>query len=123
MKPKIFKTHHIAIKVKNLNKAVLFYKNVLGLKTLIKNKDKNNKLRSVWFDLNKTILMIEKASKAELSSRKNFLLAFEIKKSARKKWLNHLIKLKIKIYKHTQFSIYFNDPENNKLALSHFPKK
>ncbi len=127
------KIHHLALKVHDLAKIENFYFEVLGLKIIQRHYDEFKQLRSVWMDLQGTILMLEQMSLPDSSA--NFLeksiksdnleagwylLALEIAKSEREIWKTKLNQLGIQIIQESHYSLYFCDPEGNRLALSHY---
>ena len=110
-------THHIALKVLDLKKCEDFYSKVLGLKVIARHKRPDGLERSIWFDLDGTILMLELAEETAGWE----LVALKIDCASRKKWKDKLKAADVKINDESQHSIYFVDPENNRLSLSHFP--
>ncbi|MHB8810524.1 MAG: VOC family protein, partial [Desulfobulbaceae bacterium] len=52
--------HHIALKVRNLERCEQFYTVVLGLRIMQRHREPDGSLRSVWFDLGGVILMVER---------------------------------------------------------------
>lgn len=125
--------HHIALDVQDLARVVLFYSDFLGLPIAGKHHDEKGHLRSVWFQSGSVTLMLEKSmeSSGESSGKesgerseknqKTFLLAFRISVSERDDWKKRLEEASIPITHESKHSIYFEDPEGNRLALSHFP--
>jgi len=49
------------------------------------------------------------------------LMAFAIPATSRSAWRTHLEQAGVLIVHHTAYSLYVQDPEGNRLALSHFP--
>lgn len=114
--------HHIALKVLNLQICEEFYSDTLGLAIIDRKKENDGSLRSVWFDLDGTILMLEKCGvSAKVSSTNGWhLMALKIQCKERTLWKKKLTTAGIKITSETDYSIYFDDPEGNHLALSHY---
>ena len=111
--------HHIALKIKNLALCENFYRDVLQLKVL-----KKNESRSVWFDLSGTILMIEKTDGPLSKAEKGWhLLALAMQPDQRDAWKKRLADHGVEIESESPYSLYFRDPEQNRLALSHYPKQ
>lgn len=112
------KLHHIALKVKELSLCEKFYHDVL--KMPLAKQEKSNAGRAVWFQLSETILMIERE---ETTKPNESLVALEISADEKESWKKRLQANGVKIEKETPYSLYFSDPEGNKLALSHYPQK
>jgi len=107
--------HHSALKTRNVKACALFYAQVLGLVEIKRNHQKDGRLRSVWFDLNGVILMIEEGKTGW------HLAALSMNKKDRKGWRTKLTAAGVKIDSETEHTLYFTDPEGNRLALSHYP--
>jgi catechol 2,3-dioxygenase-like lactoylglutathione lyase family enzyme len=124
--------HHIALKVLDLAGCEQFYTRVLDLRVMQRNRDRNGSLRSVWFDLGGVILMLERCEAVAPEVEKGasldpepvgwHLLALTIAPESRAQWREKLRCAGVRITGETAFSIYFCDPENNRLALSHYPE-
>ena len=118
--------HHIALKVVDLKKCERFYTKILRLPVIEHHHEKNGILRSVWLSLGKTILMLERCEKKTRSRKAEargwHILALKIPVKKRDHWKAKLKKARIKIINESSYSIYFRDPENNLLALSHYPE-
>lgn len=104
-----------------------FYVSVLGFKVTSRHKDDQGNPRSVWLDLNGTILMLEKTDAVPLTGTEVksgwHLAAFEIPPPERAAWKD-LLQLKgIALEETSPYSLYFRDPENNRIALSHYPHR
>lgn len=120
------KIHHIALKTKNVESLSDFYSTVLGLEERDRHFFPSGELRSVWFRLGHSILMIEhleadsakKTSSAESDLPGWHLLSLTIPSTRRKEWKSKLEKQGIAIQKESDFSLYFLDPEGNRLALT-----
>jgi len=116
--------HHIALKVNDLEKCELFYTDVLGLSVMTRHNDENGRPRSIWLDCDGTILMLERLEaklKIDRESPGWYLLALKIPLEERDSWRKKLIQAGVEIVHESPYSIYFSDPENNWLALSHYP--
>lgn len=125
--------HHIALKVQNLERCAQFYTEVLGLHIMQRHREQNGSLRSLWFDLGGVILMLEccegitaageNKTPASPTEAGWHLLALAITSGSRAAWQEKLRRAGVQITGETAFSIYFRDPENNRLALSHYPAR
>ena len=126
------KLHHIALKVRNLDRCEQFYTGVLGLHIMHRHRERDGTIRSVWFDLAGVILMLERcevsfpeeeqAASAGQAPTGWHLLALTIAPGSRGEWREKLRHAGVQITGETACSIYFRDPENNRLALSHYPE-
>lgn len=116
--------HHLALPVNDLEKMRTFYQDFLGLPLMETQHDQAGNVRSYWLNAGDIILMLEKASQP-ITSQKYFetLTAFTISADQRKTWQEKLLAAEIVIEKESCYSIYFRDPEENRLALSHYPEK
>ena len=117
--------HHIAIKAQNLELLKYFYQNQLHLKLVDKQLADDGHVRSYWFDLNGSILMLEEAASQanQEDYHDNFVIAFKIEPEKRLAVKKDLTSHGVAITKETEYSFYFSDPEGNELAYSHYPKK
>lgn len=119
-------THHIALKVESLERCEDFYGRVLGLPAIDHRHDENGAVRSVWFDLREVILMLERCEKRRRSQEEEspgwHLLALRISEEERGIWETRLAQAKVAITGRSPYSIYFTDPEGNRLAMSHYPE-
>lgn len=129
MNPKL---HHIALKVRDLERCEQFYSGVLGLRIMQRLVENDGTTRSVWFDLEGVILMLERcdgiagdeANRPSAGTTETgwYLLAVTITPGSRTTWRDILSRAGVQITGETAFSMYFRDPENNRLALSHYPE-
>jgi catechol 2,3-dioxygenase-like lactoylglutathione lyase family enzyme len=134
---------HFAIKVRDLVAAERFYCDVLGLRVLRRWADAaGTGLRSVWLrtgDAAETFLALEALSPAESGTRDSgdgldrtdanpnnehpghYLLALRIRRDQRASCEARLAGAGITVSHRTAFTMYFTDPEGNRLGLSHYP--
>ncbi len=116
--------HHIALKVHDLLSTATFYERIMGLKEIDRKYLPDETLRSIWLKMDDgTILMIEKGDQLTGSGESNgwHLLAFEMTASEREEKKNFLQTHGVVIEMESDFSLYFRDPEGNRLAFTHYP--
>jgi catechol 2,3-dioxygenase-like lactoylglutathione lyase family enzyme len=123
----MLKIHHIALKVLDLKKCEEFYTKVMALSVVARHSFEDGSPRSVWLDCDGVILMLEKTVGALPAKPVNVdvgwtVVALRIDVSERKSWTERLKGAGIEIFKTTEHSIYIKDPEENILALSHYPQ-
>ncbi|MDO8519753.1 MAG: VOC family protein [Deltaproteobacteria bacterium] len=115
--------HHLALKVGNLQKMGNFYGRFLGLSMQDRKYDEKGRLRSIWLKAGNLILMLEKGKGSLRSGRGWYLFALSIQARKKEFWRKKLRLKKVKIEHESAHSLYFRDPEGNRLALSHYPFK
>lgn len=113
--------HHIALKVSDLARLEQFYTKILGLK-VVKRQLVGKALRSVWFGCGPVVLMLERATGRKKAGGGWHLVALQIAVSERLAWKKRLLDAGVMVTHETAYSLYFDDPEGNHLALSHYPK-
>lgn len=140
--------HHFAIKVRDLGAAERFYRDILGLRVVRRwPAAAGGGDRSVWLatgDAPGTFLALEtvtgpssaaaSTSGADGGRERNngvdldaaelpghHLLALRIDQQQRATWVARLEAAGVTIHHRTEFTIYFRDPEGNRLGLSHHP--
>jgi glyoxylase I family protein len=121
------KIHHLALATPDPVALARFYVEVLGLSVLTEHRDDAG-VRSVWLALDGSVLMLERsgeppvASSAFMSKRPGFhLLALRIEAQERQARKESLVSRGITIEHESDYSLYFLDPEGNRVAFSHYP--
>lgn len=126
------RAHHVAILVRDVEACARFYGVVLGLEPV-----QAPRAGVAWFRLDDMILMIEPHPDRESSASKHpretddagdarpglHLLALGIRPDERAGWEERLGMYGVVITHRSDYSLYFRDPEQNRLALSHFPDR
>ena len=120
--------HHVAILVDDLARAESFYAGILGLPVEKRWPDDAGGTRSVWLGLGAGgRLMLERAAPGDLRRAPMgagwHLLALSIRREDRDATEAALVAAGIAIESRSENSLYFRDPEGNRLALSHYPAK
>ncbi|MEL6338510.1 MAG: VOC family protein [Myxococcota bacterium] len=129
--------HHIAILVSDLDRSERFYRHTLGLVEVRRWYTEHGNLRSIWYALSSEN---ERNSKSESESGATPFLAVElrdgldrgvivrchclaigIEASARDEWESRLAKHGVSIEERSPYTIYFRDPDENRIGLSHYP--
>lgn len=113
--------HHIALPTHNIDLAENFYSHVLELDLLDYQYDVQKNKRSIWYQCEGDVILMIELANQPISKNENQVSSFGIKKENREDWIKKLSQNKIPILKETPYSIYFEDPSGNRLALSHYP--
>jgi glyoxylase I family protein len=139
--------HHLAIQVRDLAEAERFYVGLLGLSVVRRWQGQAGAERSLWIDLGggsaarapaslapvlAPFLALEvvparpgQPTAAEDPDRAgrpgHHLLALGIARSERAAWEARLTAAGVPITGRSAFTLYFCDPEGNRLGLSHYP--
>ena len=127
--------HHAAIQVRDLVAAERFYVGVLGLPVLRRWLSPAGTERSLWVGTAATgapFLALEVVPAAEdqptatedparAGRPGHHLLALRIPRSERTGWEARLTAAGVAITGRSDFTLYFSDPEGNRLGLSHYP--
>jgi catechol 2,3-dioxygenase-like lactoylglutathione lyase family enzyme len=119
--------HHIALGAAEPARLAEFYRQVLGLRELRRWEAESGELRSVWLDLGGAILMIERTSdvreRVDGIGRGLFLLALTMRADEREHARVALHRRGVEIESETAYTLYFRDPDDNRVALSSYPLK
>jgi catechol-2,3-dioxygenase len=116
--------HHIALGAKSVERVASFYREVFGLPELARHLLADGQIRSIWLDLNGTILMIEKTDRIRESVQGvdagPFLIAFRTGASMRVGVERLLESSGHPIESRTDHTSYSRDPEGNRIAVSSY---
>lgn len=123
--------HHLAIQCADLEACERFYREVLGLPVLRRWPREGGGDRSVWLALGDgdapPFLALERAGEPAaplpfVHPRAGLhLLALAIAPSERAGWEARLAGLRVPIVARTAHTLYVQDPEGNRIGLSHYP--
>ena len=117
--------HHVALGARDVERVAAFYRDLLGLPEVARHLGADGSLRSVWLDLDGTVLMIERSGE---SPRRvagvgcgPFLLALALTPEECAACERSLASAGVPIEARTEHSRYFRDPEGNRVAVSSHP--
>jgi catechol 2,3-dioxygenase-like lactoylglutathione lyase family enzyme len=136
--------HHVAIQCADLGKCEAFYREVLGLPVLRRWPREGGGDRSVWLSLGDgAFLALERADEPPPQPRSAgqrkcgdkpavpapwrdgkaglHLVALRIAAAERRSWEDRLEAAGVLVVHRTRWTIYFHDPEGNRIGLSHHP--
>jgi catechol 2,3-dioxygenase-like lactoylglutathione lyase family enzyme len=119
--------HHLAIQCADLAVCERFYHEVLGLPVLQRWPSPEGGYRSVWLAAGDGFIALERAGEAQIARAWSegkpglHLLALRIDRSRRAEWEARLRSRGVEVVHRTAWTIYFRDPEGNRIGLSHHP--
>jgi len=123
--PQRVSLHHIALGARDLELVAAFYRDRLGLREIGRRHESGGQVRSIWLDLGGPILMIELTGESPRPVRGvgagPFLLAFAKRPSERDALEMSLAEAGFPVESRTEHTIYFRDPEGNRVAVSSYP--
>lgn len=122
--------HHLAIQVRSLEKTAEFYRQVLGLTELARHRRPDGSVRAIWLSVGGAggFLALEEVTGEVVAEpfrhqRPGLLLvALRVAAADRPGVLATLAKHGVRVEHETAWTIYFMDPEGNRVALSHHPE-
>ena len=116
--------HHLALGARDPERVAAFYRGLLGLREVSRHHEPDGRLRSIWLDLGGPVLMIEHteepARRVKGVGAGPFLLALSADPAERVAHEKSLVASGFPIEARTEHTIYFRDPEGNRVALSSF---
>lgn len=113
------RVHHIAILARDVDAIAAFYRDLLRLPEVARHHDAQG-LRSIWLQVDDTILMVERADQPTVAGAWH-LVAFAIPRHERDEWVARLRAAEAGPTGETGFTLYGRDPEGNPFGLSHYP--
>lgn len=121
--------HHVAIQCADLGGCERFYRDVLGLPVLRRWPREGGGDRSVWLSVEGAgFLALERADEAPVPRPWRdgkpglHLVALRIPASERTSWEDRLRAAGVAVVHRTRWTLYFHDPEGNRVGLTHHPE-
>lgn len=126
--------HHLAIQVSDLAACERFYREVLGLRLLRRwPRTDGAGDRSVWLAAGEgdlaPFLALERCDGAPEAPAWGdgapglHLVALRIPRAERERWEARLAGAGVEIVHRSRWTLYFRDPEGNRIGLSHHPEE
>jgi glyoxylase I family protein len=118
--------HHLAVVVRDLERAEAFYAGVLGLPVVKRWSDDAGAPRSVWLGLGSSgFLAVERAAAGGPTRADEapgwHCVALGIAPETRETWRSRFAEAGVRVERESAYSMYVRDPEGNLVALSHYP--
>lgn len=122
--------HHVAIQCADLARCERFYREVLGLPVLRRWPRDGGGDRSVWLAVEGCgdgFLALERADEQPIprpwrdGKAGLHLVALRIEASERGAWERRLQEAGVPVVHRTRWTLYFHDPEGNRIGLTHHP--
>ena len=110
--------HHVALRVRDVERALRFYSGLLGLPQL-RRREADGRIQAAWLDLDPGILMLERKLRGKGGRGSGHLLALSIRDLA--VWTRRLTRAGIPIPDRTEATLYIQDPDGHRVGLSRFP--
>jgi catechol 2,3-dioxygenase-like lactoylglutathione lyase family enzyme len=121
--------HHVALQCADLERCEAFYREVLGLPLLRRWPGEGGGDRSIWLSTGTGFLALERASRPveegpfEDTPAGWHVVALAIARADRRSWEGRLAAAGVRLARRSPFSLFFRDPEGNRVALSHWPEE
>lgn len=124
--------HHVAVCVRDVARALAFYRDVLGLEERRRWLRDDGTLRSVWLaigapeDEDCAFLAVEEApggTPRHDEAPGLHCLALRISSRDRERWRGRLESAGVHVERESDYTLYVRDPEGALVALSHYPER
>jgi catechol 2,3-dioxygenase-like lactoylglutathione lyase family enzyme len=115
--------HHLALAAEDVERVAAFYRDALGLPEVARHLEADGRLRSVWLDLGGAVLMVERgpAGPRAPAGPGIFLLALTVPAEGKAAAELALATRGVPVEARTAHTLYFRDPEGNRVGLSSYP--
>lgn len=117
--------HHLALGARDVERVAAFYRDLLGLAEVARHLAADGALRSVWLDLGGAVLMVERTGEPPRRvsgvGAGPFLVALGFGPGERASRERALAAAGVSVESRTEHTLYFRDPEGNRVALSSYP--
>jgi catechol 2,3-dioxygenase-like lactoylglutathione lyase family enzyme len=117
--------HHLALGARDVERVAAFYRDLVGLREAARHHEPDGRLRSVWLDLGGPVLMIERSGEPQRPVSRvgagPFLLAIGADPAGRDALERRLTAAGVPVEYRTEHTVYFRDPEGNRVAISSYP--
>jgi catechol 2,3-dioxygenase-like lactoylglutathione lyase family enzyme len=110
--------HHIALRVRDLQAARAFYRDLLGLEER-RRLDGGGRRRGVWLDAGGVVLMLERSLRGR-GPRRGSAHVLVLGASSLPSWERRLRAANVKVDDRTTHTLYFRDPDGHRVGLSDF---
>ena len=118
--------HHLALGARHVERVAAFYRDLVGLREVTRHHEPGGGLRSIWLDLGGAVLMIEHSDEPVRPvpgvSAGLFLIALAAEPAERDALERSLAAAGYPVEARTEHTIYFRDPEGNRVAISSYPQ-
>ncbi len=115
--------HHVALRVRDLERAERWWRETLDLPLLRRWDDEDGRWRSSWLDLGGgAFLALERCVGGQEGEGGWRVVALRISRGEREAWERRLAERGVEIERRSRWTLYFRDPEGNEVALSHHPE-
>ena len=117
--------HHVAVGTRDVARLADYYAQLLRVPERKRHTDAAG-LRSIWFDLSGTLLMIERSESSAPREPVTgvglgaFLLAFRADADGRRAFEARAQELGSEIESRSEFTSYVRDPDGNRIAFSQY---
>jgi glyoxylase I family protein len=120
-----FGFHHLALFGHDIEILATFYGEVFGLNRVATHTRPDGQLRSIWMAWETGPVPFIALEQEAVSHRANdtglSVLMLNLARAERSAFKAHLQTMHISVERETPYSMYFRDPEGNRVGVSHYP--
>lgn len=132
--------HHIALLVRDVESVAQFYRDALDGREVMQHFNDEGQVRSIWLLIGNVVLMVERSiAKLELDHYEPYpaeeakarqvaqsrlgwsVVAFSARGQPLEAWEEKLQRFGVPVAYRTDWTLYFQDPEMNTVAVSNYP--